>query len=577
MNRGDALAAWAAFAVVAGLAFTFGFHRIDSSDIWIHLASGEHILDHGRVPDRDPFAAESPAPEWLNAQWLAETVLAALHRLGGWPLLVCASALAACASIVLPFAWALRHGAPGLTGAWPFAAAAILASLIAYERFFVRPEAITFLFTAIWVGALGHADLSRRRTLLLLVLLQIVWCNTHAAFPLGIAFASAAAIGPRLDRRRADAPPAAAWWLPLALVVASCVNPYGPRLPLHVSRSLLAIDQGPLQEGVVEWQPTFASVDLAAIASDITLVTFIASLGLVAAVLVYARRDLRVAELLVVVGMTALALLARRHLAVYAVSVLPLAAAALSRRAVMRRGAWPAAATALLALGLMAGLVRGDFYARFGPPRVTGWGLSETDHPIAAADVLRRLDVRSPVFTNIAAGSYLLWACRGAPAPFVDGRLLAPERFARYRAALSSTRAFGALAQAQRFEAALLSLTPHPPEILFRHLVDLAAWHLVYLDGEGALFVHADVALRHPDLPSLDPDHPLPALAATAGASRAGSCDPGPDGRRGEVLLRLGYPAAAAADLSRALERCQDPRLAALLRAIDSRRAPPAP
>jgi hypothetical protein len=574
VSRWHASAVWVAFALAALLAFTFGFHRIDSSDIWIHLAAGEYILDHGRVPDRDPFSSESPAPEWINTQWLAETILAALHRRGGWPLLVLTSALVTCASIVLPFAWMLRRGGLAITAAWPFAAAALFSTLIAYERFFVRPEALSFLFTAIWVCALDHADLSRRRPVLLLVLLQIVWCNAHAAFPLGVALGAAAVIGTRIDRGRRAARPAA-WWLPLALVAASCVNPYGVRLPLHVLRSVPALDHGPLQEGVVEWQPTFATADTAAIVGDITLVAFIASLGFLAWALVRARRHVPVTDLLVVLGTTLLAFMARRHLAMYAVSALPLAAAALTRaRPRFRLSTAAAVGISLLSAAFLAMLWRGDFYARLGPPRVTGWGMSETDHPIGAARVLRHIDVRSPVFTNIAAGSYLLWSGRGDPAPFIDGRLLEPERFARYRAALSATRAFGALAQEQRFEAVLLSMTPHPPPVLFRHLVDVAAWHLVYLDGEGALFVHADVARRHPDLPDLDPEQPLPGLVGGAPVAPGRRCHPDAEARRGELLLRLGYPEAAAADLSRALERCPDARLALLLGGIGSRRAP---
>jgi tetratricopeptide (TPR) repeat protein len=80
----------------------------------------------------------------------------------------------------------------------------------------------------------------------------------------------------------------------------------------------------------------------------------------------------------------------------------------------------------------------------------------------------------------------------------------------------------------------------------------------VYLDGEGAVFVHESVLAANPELSVLSLAAPLPPASAPLGPA-AGiwhDCDCGAAGRRGLVLGALGFPAAASADLSRALVHC---------------------
>ena len=289
--------------------------------------------------------------------------------------------------------------------------------------------------------------------------------------------------------------------------------------------------------------------------------------------------------------MSALALTARRHLVLYAVTVLPLAAGLYARRASAARGsshaersaperlarrlAWGARRALAFSMAFLLSLsapaaalliardvASGEFYRRFGHPRSLGWGISTRDHPVGASEFVASHGLRGPLFNNIAAGSYLLWRLHGDPPVFVDGRLLDAQHFQLYRRLLVSPPDFDRFAAEHGFRLAVFGLQPNPPVRLFRHLYESPLWRLVYLDGEGAVFVSAEVLKEKSDLQPLDLGFALPLPPDSATGRRPGIgalvCDPGESWVRGQILLTLGYPIPARSDLVHALVLCED-------------------
>jgi tetratricopeptide (TPR) repeat protein len=219
-------------------------------------------------------------------------------------------------------------------------------------------------------------------------------------------------------------------------------------------------------------------------------------------------------------------------------------------------GAVPLAIALLLAFDVASG----RYARRFGPPRQLGWGVSSHDHPIGAAEFVARHGLEGPLFNNIAAGSYLIGRFGERLPVFVDGRLLDPAHFRLYRELLGSPPAFERYAEAHGLRLVVLALQPHAPVGLFRHLYAAPHWQLVYFDGEGAVFVHRAVP-RAATLPALRLEAalaPVPAAGAGAVPWRWRVCDPGEAAVRGSMLLGLGFPQAARADLTQALLRCTE-------------------
>src|SRR5262245_50612216 len=60
-----------------------GCYEMGDSDIWWHLRGGEWILEHGRVPDLDPFTFGSADQHWVDIHWSYQVVLALTYRAGG--------------------------------------------------------------------------------------------------------------------------------------------------------------------------------------------------------------------------------------------------------------------------------------------------------------------------------------------------------------------------------------------------------------------------------------------------------------------------------------------------------------
>src|SRR5678815_3985903 len=85
------LAAWlpslADVAFLMPIVFLFG--RMDGArtllidgDTGWHIRAGDWILRHGRVPRLDLFSFTRPGEAWFAWEWLAEAIMAWLHRFG---------------------------------------------------------------------------------------------------------------------------------------------------------------------------------------------------------------------------------------------------------------------------------------------------------------------------------------------------------------------------------------------------------------------------------------------------------------------------------------------------------------
>src|SRR5512134_761029 len=79
-----------------------GSRLFGDSDPATHVATGDWILAHDRVPRTDPFSATHAGP-WYAHEWLADVLFARVHEAAGWNGLVVLSALLVAAAHVLLF------------------------------------------------------------------------------------------------------------------------------------------------------------------------------------------------------------------------------------------------------------------------------------------------------------------------------------------------------------------------------------------------------------------------------------------------------------------------------------------
>jgi hypothetical protein len=236
-----------------------------SVDLTYHLRAGAELLDTGRIPSVDTWTFTVAGQPWLNQQWLAQGVMAALFRFGGWTGLVVLRAVLVGAAFGLLFDLCRRRAGSVRVAAWLTLGGFVCASI----TLGLRPQLFGIaLFAAVLWLVFGRHEAPRRTWLV--VPLVAVWANVHGSFVLGPAVVGIALVEDLLRRERA-------WSRTLALLVASgaatLINPFG----LGVWRYAAGISTNSvITKRITEWQPTspatlegglfFASVALVALA-----------------------------------------------------------------------------------------------------------------------------------------------------------------------------------------------------------------------------------------------------------------------------------------------------------------------
>lgn len=192
---------------------------VKDPDLFWHLATGEWMLAHGRLLDRDIFSSTREGVPYTVGQWLGQLALAVAFRAGGWVgLELLRAVLVGIATLFVARVVLRVQPHPGWA-ALPIVAA-ILVSRLAWGD---RPQLFTVALFPVFLDVLLRARLGGgTRALYLLPPLALLWANLHGAFPLGLALIAVFAVEAVLVRHRLRRPLALAL---IASAIATQVNP----------------------------------------------------------------------------------------------------------------------------------------------------------------------------------------------------------------------------------------------------------------------------------------------------------------------------------------------------------------
>ena len=504
--------------VAAALAFPFflALEKIHEPDCFWHLATGEWILAHGHVPHADPFSSITPGRPWMDWEWLFQVALRVVYARGGFNALVVVKAVVIALAALVVFDTSRRNGAQPL-----LAALAVLAAFVAaHGRLDVQPDVLMFLFAAITLAILEAARRGRHWWLLGLPVVEVIWVNVHASFPLGLCLAGAYGLVHGIEFA------AKKQWRCLSLILvvnvlmfAACmVNPYGWRLIGHVVEQ--SRHAGPA--GMIsEWFPTRSLlVEQPNWALWIFWWLFwLTPLTLVARLLVEWRK-FPWAHALVAAGMSALALKANRFTGLYAVVTTPILAGALA--AVWQRiveperskgvapSPRPACAglarnlaarhalqfAAILFVGALAvflnwAVISNRWSAHENRAARFGVGVDEQLVPLRAVDVMKKLPPELGLFNTVVSGGALIWELYPEWRVFIDGRanLYGRETVDQYRAALAKPLEWEKWMRARGVGVAYIQYGPEDDTVLLQYLAKSPAWQLFYFDHAACIFL----------------------------------------------------------------------------------------
>ena len=440
-------------------ALVWHFIAMHGDSFW-YVATGEWMLDTGRLPERDPFAFSSIPGPWIVHMPLAQLAFGWIARHLGLLALLALCTLVQTAALL----WLWFGGARSPAARLPCFPVVVLAVVVDADLLSARGQVFGDLGTAILLGLLGRLARAERVPALAPLALGALWANLHPSFLLAPALPLAVAAFLLLEPR--EARPALAPYLRLsALALAgACANPYHVRMVVDV---------------VQLWtHATTAQIDLFRspdLQDPLQLLALAAAIACGLARLRFGPACLRRADLALLLCAIGAAISARRHVGLLLGVV-------------------------LVQLGRLCDAELGEHRARF-----LRWQARLA--PLAAAcAVLLLLSPKDPVASNPALaarfieaqrlpdrvfnlyvwGGYLDYAWRGRRKVFIDGRnhLFGNGVFDDCARIEAAAPGFESLLDLYEIRTALV----HRGSALDSALAQKPPWRLAYADALAAVY-----------------------------------------------------------------------------------------
>lgn len=468
-------------------------------DVYWHIRAGETVLDTRTVPTVDTWSIVGAGLRWVSQDWLSNIVLALCWRAGEIGLSVASSLWAMLVVAGLWLLWRavkVRRADAGWLGR---IASLGVALIVAAATIGVRVQVVDLPLAALVVLALwSYLETRRRRWLLILPAVAVLWANLHAGWPFIFILGGAVVVGEALDRwtRRKLQPSPLSWpenaWLAAALLVALAaiaLNPNGFALYLYpFQTSGIAAHR----DFLAEWRPP----DIATFTGQ-AFVAF--TLLLVVPVLALAIRRMRMTDAFLLIGLTVMAVTAARFLLVVpvvaAVAVLcaePLvadtrlgrSAGPVLRRMATARPGLSAVNAVLVAAMVVIGLA--VTWARINPDAQAV--LIARNMPVGAVEWILANDPGSRPFNQYSWGGYL-GLMRPDDPVYIDGRsdIYHDAPIRRYAETVMLERDPQAVLDADRIDYVLYSINSP-----FARWLDMSqGWRRVYADDLAGVWARS--------------------------------------------------------------------------------------
>jgi tetratricopeptide (TPR) repeat protein len=170
-------------AIIILLALLYALQNVSSSELWTHLKSGEWIMQHHSVPYQDIFSYTFHGKEWIDFEWLFQTIIYALYHVLQFKGLVVFQAVI----IMLVLFILYKNGTLFDRGErWITFLTLVLVLNVIKPQIVLRPQIFFLLFLSIYIYVLNLYYFRDKNYLYLLPIFQVFWTNIHGSFVVGI-------------------------------------------------------------------------------------------------------------------------------------------------------------------------------------------------------------------------------------------------------------------------------------------------------------------------------------------------------------------------------------------------------
>lgn len=465
---------------------TQGFRLLNGdSDLGRHLTIGNYVLGNWSVPTHDIFSHTMRGEYLVPHEWLLGVVFALVTRAMGLNGAVLISGIVIASSFVFVYRQSLDRGvfrlAALLITAW-----AVLASFIHWQ---VRPHIFTFLFVAVWTSILEQAVNNKKVQVWVLPTIMLIWANSHGGFFLGFIILGAYFAGWIWEYWQGQASKETGIYLVTAGIssfIISFINPAGIHLWI-TSAGLIS------KQFIIDNTSEYLSPNFHTTSTWPFLMMLIAGIFLLGS----SKNKLRIHELFMLLGWTALSLYMARNIPLYAIVIAPylgyLLQPVLSQSELLNqindaitnvevgqqlRGiVYPVLATVLIGLAFASG-VRFDLAQK-------GNQHDPTKFPVDAVNWIKENPQEGKMFNEFVWGGYLLYRLWPEHTIYIDGTTdFFGEEFTREYAQVISLQP-GWQDTLNKYDVSWAILPTGRP--LIQALESDLGWQIIYRDNTATI------------------------------------------------------------------------------------------
>jgi hypothetical protein len=492
--------------------FSYSLHTISDLDVWLHLKTGEWIIQHYQIPKTSLFSFPTENSPWYDVYWLFQVLIFLIYKISGINGLIFFKVSVLALSFF--FLFNIRDKEKNSDYTIPVASL-MLAILISNERFIIRPELMSYLFLAIYLYVLYTYKYYGSKYIYLLPVLNIIWVNMHGLYVMGLVLVLAYLFGELIMWKV----PALSFsddshvlkgkryltivYLFFILVLSSFINPYPSEtilMPLQLFKGLKGITPQLGTPGIPELIPPFSEHLLFP-----TQVVFYYKILIILSIFSFLIniRKINVTHLLVYAAFLYISLKARRNISYFAIIAAPVMSlnirsfiSDIRYRLEGKGRVWKygKVLTSVFQITLILTITfyiydvtTNRYYIRDRSNKRFGLGISAITFPVKAVDFILENDIKGNMFNNTFVGDYLIWRCYPERKTFVDGRL---DFSGRYLFHYTDPVFWDNIVNTYNINYALIGYGWSPNTMpLIKMLFNSNDWILVYFDDIAAIFI----------------------------------------------------------------------------------------
>lgn len=517
------------------IAIVFVIRFVHEPDLWWQLRTGEFILTHGSVPDKDVFSFTYDGVSWLNVKWGFEVIQALVVTSFGPEALPLPQIIANI--LLLIFGWGIIKNIDQQNTST--SAATTLASLLFLVgmsyRMNGRPELVSYTFTTCYLYIFTATNNGKTNWFYALIPAQILWANLHEAYGVGLImvfvylfsawFGFYTAKVQKQDEKQGLIKKTV---LGIIAWLGVAVHPSGLHMLWHPYEIFTQLSSNQFTQEIYSasngayWHmPAYLSLGITIIAvlylyrigrsnNRFKIQTLIAQVPLFYVLLFFA--------------FFYLSLKSYRNLPFQFIITMPILALWFAKSLQNVTPKLQVFGVALVASLLYLSIVSNWFYKMWLPQEQYGWGVSTAKNPVGAARFIEKNQLKGNAFTDYLSSSYFLWHLQPDFKTFVDLRDLdifeAEDIDIALTCCTNPTRrtATGAAiwdVVNQRYAFEYVALLNNPDFLpLHRYLIKNDTYKLVYADALSSVFVrnspeNKDLIAQYKMI-NFQPDAPMP-------------------------------------------------------------------